>query len=108
MNDYQAPEQIEDQLARHKRASLRNQVQGGVWHLDALVQRVEREAPEVHRRLRSAVEALQLLGAHLTLKDEGDVLSRPTASVVAPKEINALKKPSNFRLLPHVSRQGSR
>lgn len=96
MNDYQAPEQIEDQLVRHKRASLRNQVEGGVWHLDALVQRVEREAPEVHRRLRSAVEALQLLGAHLTLKDEGDVLSRPTASIIAPKEIVAPREAEQF------------
>lgn len=92
MNDYERPEQSEDQLERCKRASLRIQVQRGVWHLDALVRRVEREAPEVHRRLRSAVEALQLLGAQMALEDEmeecqpTEVLPGEPLRVEPPKE----------------------
>lgn len=74
MNDDQqdgsTPRTDDERLARCKRASLRSQAVRAAWQLGALVRRVEREAPQVHRRLRSAVEALQLLGAQLTLELE--------------------------------------
>jgi hypothetical protein len=50
-------------LARLKRASLRQQALGAAWQLGALVRRVEREAPEMHRRVLVAVAALQQLVA---------------------------------------------
>ena len=64
-----------DMLARLKRASLHSQVRRSVWQLGALVRRVEREAPEVHSRLRSVVEALQLLNARLAMEAANELPS---------------------------------
>jgi len=69
-SDHKTRSADDERLARCKRASLRSQAVRAAWQLGALVRRVEREAPQVHRRLRSAVEALQLLGAQLTLELE--------------------------------------
>jgi hypothetical protein len=60
----------ESLLERCKRASLRTQAWRAAWELGALVRRTATEAPEVHPRLRQAVEALQVLGARLALEDE--------------------------------------
>ena len=60
----------EDLLAQCKRASLRNQSRRMALELSALARRAAEEAPEVHDRLRHAVEALQLLSARLRLADE--------------------------------------
>ena len=64
MHDHPDPHKLE----RLKRASLRDQSRRAAWQLGALARRVQREAPEVHGRLRSAVEALQLLSAQLGLE----------------------------------------
>jgi hypothetical protein len=64
-----------DMLARCKRASLHKQTKQAVWQLGALVRRAEREAPEVHLRLRAAVEALQLLNARLAMEAAGELPS---------------------------------
>ncbi len=56
-----------DLLARHKRMSLAAQARQAAWQLGALMRRAEHEAPEVHRRLRVAVEALQLLSARISV-----------------------------------------
>jgi len=60
----------ESLLERCKRSSLRTQAWRAAWELGALVRRTQQEAPEVHQRLRNAVEALQVLGARLALEDE--------------------------------------
>jgi hypothetical protein len=62
-----------DMLARCKRASLHKQTKQAVWQLGALARRAEREAPEVHLRLRAAVEALQLLNARLAMESAGEL-----------------------------------
>ena len=68
MHDYPDSHKLE----RLKRASLRDQSRRAAWQLGALARRVQREAPEVHGRLRSAVEALQLLAAQLGLELASD------------------------------------
>lgn len=55
----------DDDLARCKRASLGREALRVAWDLGALVRRAEREAPEVHDRLRAAVAALLRLGDRL-------------------------------------------
>lgn len=76
---------FEDKLARYKRASLRDQALRAVWRMEALLRRVKREAPEVHRRLRVAVEALQLLSANLAIGSAGELPLRtmpgPSAAI---------------------------
>lgn len=62
----------ESLLERCKRSSLRSQAWKAAWELGALVRRTQQEAPEVHQRLRNAVEALQVLGARLALEDESE------------------------------------
>ena len=62
-----------DMLERCKRASLHKQTKQAVWQLGALARRAEREAPEVHLRLRAAVEALQLLNARLAMEAAGEL-----------------------------------
>ena len=48
-------------LEHYKRVSLGHQARLAAWQLGALVRRVEREAPEAHRRLLDAVKVLQQL-----------------------------------------------
>ena len=62
-----------DMLERCKRASIHKQTKQAVWQLGALARRAEREAPEVHLRLRAAVEALQLLNARLAMEAAGEL-----------------------------------
>lgn len=78
---------IADRLACYKRASLRSQAQRAAWQLGALVRRVEHEAPEIHQRLRGAVEALQLLSAQLAPELAGDLPARPSGPDVGANEI---------------------
>lgn len=52
----------DDLLAHHMRASLGHQALRAAWQLGALIRRAQREAPEVQRPLRIAVEVLLRLG----------------------------------------------
>ena len=83
-----------DMLERCKRASLHNQTKQAVWQLGALVRRAEREAPEVHLRLRAAVEALQLLNARLAMEAAGELLSpvRPMARAGSALGVGELRQ----------------
>ncbi len=85
-------------LARYKRASLGRQALRAAWHLGALVRRVEREVPEVHPRLRDAVEALLLLGQQFALPHAGDRASRPSAGTGATNETLPAGSPSQGEL----------
>ena len=81
MNDRTNP----DELARLKRASLQSQAKRAAWQLGGLLRRVEHEAPQVHTRLRSAVEALQVLSAQLGLElESGEVGPVPVARPAPP------------------------
>ncbi|MGK0153301.1 MAG: hypothetical protein ACI9SE_000245 [Neolewinella sp.] len=79
---------FEDTLARYKRASLRDQALRAVWRMDALLRRVKREAPEVHSRLRVAIEALQLLSAKLAIGSAGDL---PLPTKAGPRAVARLE-----------------
>ena len=61
-------------LERCKRASLGQHAQRAAWDLGALVRRVAREAPDVHRQLYEAVEVLLQLSRRLSPRpaDRGD------------------------------------
>ncbi len=76
-----------DQLARWKRASLRDEAQRAAWQLGALLRRAEHEAPEVHVKLRVAIEALQLLRARLVLEDRAAIPAGLRSRVPAPGRI---------------------
>ncbi|MFN3242490.1 MAG: hypothetical protein ACE37K_13385 [Planctomycetota bacterium] len=87
----------ESLLERCKRASLRTQAWRAAWELGALVRRTATEAPEVHPRLRQAVEALQVLGARLALEDEPE--AQPdglpdTLPVARPRDRSASAPPA--------------
>ncbi|MFT4513945.1 MAG: hypothetical protein ACI89X_000434 [Planctomycetota bacterium] len=85
-----------DTLARYKRASLRDQALRAVWRLEALLRRVKREAPEVHRRLRVAAEALQLLSAKLTIGSAGEL---PLPTMAGPRSV--ARRTDGSRALPN-------
>ncbi len=57
-------------MERGRRESLLDEARSAASELDHLVRRARHEAPEVHSRLRTALEALQLLTARLSLDDE--------------------------------------
>lgn len=67
-------------LEQLKRASLRQQAQRMAWEFGALVRRVHSELPDMHSRMRSALEALQLLSGRLS----GEEGAAPTADVILP------------------------
>jgi len=57
-------------MERRRRESLLDEARSTASGLDHLMRRARHEAPEVHSRLRTALEALQLLTARLSLDDE--------------------------------------
>jgi hypothetical protein len=57
-------------MERLRRDSLLEEARAAASELGHLLRRSRCEAPEVHARLRSALEALQLLTARLSLDDE--------------------------------------
>ena len=85
-----------DELARYKRASLRDQSLRAVWRMEALLRRVKHEAPEVHTRLRCAVEALQLLSAKLAL-GSADVPPETKAAPRATPQLGERPRPCSDR-----------
>ena len=63
-------ERGDDVITLCRRQSVRKDCHRIALELSRLTRRVAVEAPEVCDRLRQAAEALQLLGARLTLADE--------------------------------------
>ena len=79
-------------LERCKRGSLRRQVWRAAHDMGALLRCTAVEAPEVQQRLRTAVEALQMLGARLALEDqdpatpEFEAVDRPGPSAAVERD----------------------
>ena len=78
-----APESRLDSL---KRASLQHEAERAAWQLGALVRRAQHEAPEVYLRLRSAVEALQVLAARLAIESAEKGRATPARDLPTERE----------------------